>query len=114
MAKGDANLLLGILMFFVIYSFIINIVIEHAIVEGEIQQPPRPPTFEGGDLLGNTFDGIAYFGQVIIFYFDIFFNYDTSITALSSFMLILSVIAIYLLLKDIIIPIVAIVVPDWL
>ena len=113
MAKGDVNFLMSALIFFFIYSLLVSLIVNHAIETGEFPPPPLPYA-ETGNFWTDSANGLSFMGEIVSYYFYIFFGFDSTIAIISTIFIIISIVVVYILVKDIIIPLLDVVIPDWL
>jgi len=110
MGKGNVNFLFSALIFFFIYSLLVSLIVNQAIETGEFGEPPQPYA-ETGNFWTDADNALNYMGDVVSYYYYIFFGFDSTIALISTIFTIITIVIVYVLLKDIIIPLVEAVIP---
>lgn len=113
MEKSSTDYLLFYLMLLFFYGIIISAIV-HKMVDVDSFASPPIPVNQTGNFILDSVNGIDYMGEVIGYYFNIMFLYDDTISIVSGIMVILSIIAVFILITELIYPLLAIIVPDWL
>jgi len=113
MSNSSINFLLIYFMLLFIYAMFVSAIVEKSIDNEGFPHPPIPLN-QTGNFLQDSVNSVEYMGDSLSYYFSIIFFYDPTLTLISGFMMILSIIAVFILMKEIIIPLIDIIIPDWL